>query len=74
MTKIVWDNAALMSKKTADALGVQSGDMVRLHAGDNSIQIAAEEKNASTRNSAACTGLRAVMTRSAATKVMALKT
>jgi len=38
----------------------------------NSIQIAAEEKNASTRNKAACTGLRAVMTLSADTSVMAL--
>lgn len=30
MTKLCWDNAALLSPKTADALGVTSGDMAQI--------------------------------------------
>ena len=39
MTKLVWDNAALMSAATCDALGVKNGQMVRLSKGDRSIEI-----------------------------------
>ena len=31
LTKIVWDNAALISKKDADTLGVGIGDMLQDH-------------------------------------------
>lgn len=31
MTKLCWDNAALLSPKTADALGVTSGDMAQIN-------------------------------------------
>jgi molybdopterin-containing oxidoreductase family iron-sulfur binding subunit len=30
MTKLTWDNAALISKRSADSLGLSDGDMVRL--------------------------------------------
>ncbi len=39
LTKIVWDNAAIMSRKTRDALHLRNGDMVRLTRGDQSIEI-----------------------------------
>lgn len=39
MTKICWDNAALMSKSTATELGVQSGDMVQLTEGGRKIEL-----------------------------------
>jgi len=38
MTKIVWDNAALISAKTAEKLGVESEDVVKISAGGNSIE------------------------------------
>jgi Fe-S-cluster-containing dehydrogenase component len=41
MTKLVWDNAALISKKDADALGVEVGDMLRITANGRSLEIAA---------------------------------
>src|SRR5262249_13076784 len=42
MTKLVWDNAALLSPVTAKALGVQSGDLVTLaRDGVGSIEVAA---------------------------------
>ena len=42
MTKISWDNAALVSPATAKALGIASGDIVRLRApGAKEIEIAA---------------------------------
>jgi molybdopterin-containing oxidoreductase family iron-sulfur binding subunit len=34
MTKLVWDNAAVMSPATRDALGLKDGQMVRLSKGD----------------------------------------
>ncbi|MGB5312732.1 MAG: molybdopterin oxidoreductase, partial [Polyangiales bacterium] len=39
MTKLVWDNAALMSPATRDALGVRNGQMIRLSKGGNSVDI-----------------------------------
>ena len=37
-TKITWDNAALLSPATAKELGVTTGDMVELSAGDRAIE------------------------------------
>ena len=37
-TKITWDNAALLSPATAKELGVATGDMVELSAGDRAIE------------------------------------
>jgi molybdopterin-containing oxidoreductase family iron-sulfur binding subunit len=41
LTKIVWDNAALFSKKTAEALGIEGGDLVRVSVEGRSVEIAA---------------------------------
>jgi molybdopterin-containing oxidoreductase family iron-sulfur binding subunit len=41
MTKLVWDNAALISKKDADGLGVETGDMIKIDANGASLDIAA---------------------------------
>lgn len=41
VTKLVWDNAALFSPADAKKLGIQDGDMVKLSAGNRSIEIAA---------------------------------
>ncbi|HEY7087439.1 MAG TPA: TAT-variant-translocated molybdopterin oxidoreductase [Tepidisphaeraceae bacterium] len=41
LSKLTWDNAALLSKKDADALGVDNGDMIRITAGERSLEIAA---------------------------------
>jgi molybdopterin-containing oxidoreductase family iron-sulfur binding subunit len=41
MTKLVWDNAALVSQETANSLGIKSGDLLRISAGDRAITIAA---------------------------------
>ena len=41
LTKIVWDNAALISKKDADTLGVGIGDMLKITVGGQSLEIAA---------------------------------
>ena len=41
ITKLTWDNAALLSPKTAEALGVKQGDMLNISVGNNSISIAA---------------------------------
>ena len=38
LTRISWGNAALVSRATAEGLGVDSGDVVRLTAGDRSIE------------------------------------
>ncbi len=40
MTRLTWDNAALLSKETAEAQGVASGDLVRIVSGDRSIEAA----------------------------------
>ncbi len=39
MTKLVWDNAAVMSPATRDALGVENGQMIRLSKGDASVDL-----------------------------------
>ncbi len=39
VSKLCWGNAALISPATAEALGVESGDMVNLSIGDRSIEI-----------------------------------
>jgi molybdopterin-containing oxidoreductase family iron-sulfur binding subunit len=39
LTKLTWDNAALLSPATADRLKVVSGSVVELKQGNNSIQI-----------------------------------
>jgi molybdopterin-containing oxidoreductase family iron-sulfur binding subunit len=42
VTKVTWDNAAVLSPKTAKALGVATGDLVRLErAGGRSLEIVA---------------------------------
>lgn len=40
-TKVTWDNAALVSPATAKALGLSTGDMIELSAGDRTIEAAA---------------------------------
>ncbi|NLY94981.1 MAG: 4Fe-4S dicluster domain-containing protein [Myxococcales bacterium] len=39
MTKIVWDNAALISVQTARDLGLRSGQMVKLTVGERSLEV-----------------------------------
>ena len=41
VTKLVWDNAALVAPKTARDLGIESDDLLRISAQDRSIEIAA---------------------------------
>ena len=41
LSKIAWDNAALLSPATAAAAGVKHGDVVRLARGDKAVEIAA---------------------------------
>jgi Fe-S-cluster-containing dehydrogenase component len=41
ITRITWDNAALIAPSTAQALGITSGDMVRLSSSAGSIEIVA---------------------------------
>ena len=41
ITKLTWDNAAIISPKTATKLGVAQGDMVKVEVGNNSVEIAA---------------------------------
>jgi len=41
MTKIVWDNAALLSLKTAKSLGVKDGDLITVTVGSRELEIAA---------------------------------
>jgi molybdopterin-containing oxidoreductase family iron-sulfur binding subunit len=39
MTRITWDNAALIAPSTAKKLGLKNGDMIRLSKGDQAIEI-----------------------------------
>lgn len=39
ITKLTWDNAALMGKATADKIGAGQGDMIRISAGDRKIEL-----------------------------------
>ena len=41
MTKIVWDNAALISPATSNALGVKNGQMLRLTKGEAKVEVPA---------------------------------
>ncbi len=41
LTKLVWDNAALISKKDADDAGITTGDMVSVSVGGKSLSIVA---------------------------------
>jgi MoCo/4Fe-4S cofactor protein with predicted Tat translocation signal len=41
MTKLTWDNALILSKKDADALGVKNGDLVAVDVGGTKLEIAA---------------------------------
>jgi len=41
MTKLTWDNAALLSPATARELGIEQGDLVRLKLRDSEIEMAA---------------------------------
>jgi molybdopterin-containing oxidoreductase family iron-sulfur binding subunit len=41
LTKLVWDNAALISKKDADALGIGQGGMIKITSGNQSLEISA---------------------------------
>jgi len=41
MTKLVWDNAALISPETSKVLGVKNGQMVRLSKGEAKVEIPA---------------------------------
>ena len=41
MTKLVWDNAALISPATSRALGVKNGQMLRLTKGDAKVEVPA---------------------------------
>jgi molybdopterin-containing oxidoreductase family iron-sulfur binding subunit len=41
MTKLTWDNAALISPATAARLGVETGDVVRIDSGGRAVEIAA---------------------------------
>lgn len=43
MTKLSWDNAALMSPATAKELGVKNGDIIKLAGGAGEVEIAAFE-------------------------------
>lgn len=39
MTKLVWDNAAVMSPSTRDALGLVNGQMIRISKGDRQVEV-----------------------------------
>ncbi|MGE5608977.1 MAG: TAT-variant-translocated molybdopterin oxidoreductase, partial [Bacillota bacterium] len=41
ITKLTWDNAAIISKKDADHLGITTGDVLRITVGARSIEIVA---------------------------------
>ncbi|MCC9642237.1 TAT-variant-translocated molybdopterin oxidoreductase [Rhodopirellula sp. JC740] len=39
LTKLVWDNAAIMSPRTAEALGIKHGLMVAIRRGDTTVEL-----------------------------------
>jgi molybdopterin-containing oxidoreductase family iron-sulfur binding subunit len=41
LSKLTWDNAALLSKRDADSLGVKNNDVIRISVGGRSLEIAA---------------------------------
>jgi molybdopterin-containing oxidoreductase family iron-sulfur binding subunit len=41
MTKLTWDNAAMIAKRDADKLGVTTGDIIEITAGSRKLRIAA---------------------------------
>ncbi len=41
ITKVVWDNAAMLSPASADELGVQTGRLLRISLGDRSVEVPA---------------------------------
>jgi molybdopterin-containing oxidoreductase family iron-sulfur binding subunit len=41
LSKLTWDNAALLSKRDADALGVKNDDVIRITLGERTLDIAA---------------------------------
>ncbi|MEO7110512.1 MAG: 4Fe-4S dicluster domain-containing protein [Polyangiaceae bacterium] len=55
MTKIVWDNAALVSPKTAGDLGLVAGDMIELSKNGAAIQVAVWVQPGQADNSVAVT-------------------
>jgi molybdopterin-containing oxidoreductase family iron-sulfur binding subunit len=55
LTKLTWDNAALLSPATARALGVETGDVVRIQRAGRSIEIAAMVMPGQADNSIAVT-------------------
>ena len=54
ITKLTWGNAALLSPKTAQELGVASGDVVRLELNGRSLEIAASILPGQADHSVAC--------------------
>lgn len=41
ITRLVWDNAALISPKTAEALGVKQGELIAIRSGEAQVQLPA---------------------------------
>jgi MoCo/4Fe-4S cofactor protein with predicted Tat translocation signal len=41
LSKLTWDNAALISPRTAERLGIEHGELIQISAGDQSLQIPA---------------------------------
>ncbi|MEZ4401835.1 MAG: 4Fe-4S dicluster domain-containing protein [Kofleriaceae bacterium] len=41
LTKVTWDNVALVAKDTADGLGIHSQDMIRITVGDRKVEMVA---------------------------------
>lgn len=53
MTKLTWDNAALVNPNTAEELGIEHGDMVRIEHEGRSIEVAVYTMPGQARNSIA---------------------
>jgi molybdopterin-containing oxidoreductase family iron-sulfur binding subunit len=41
MTKLTWDNAALINANTADSLGIRTGDIIRISLGNRQVEVPA---------------------------------